>query len=426
MNIIDRIKDKFKKKEMTVIKKVNLYTGVVIYYEYNMDPNEAEVTVKIIDEVPSYAKVLDYNEFIKDVPFRGKNEVAFYNADEILEDEAEKNPYFFRMSSLYYLNTMKDSKDVKENYEKYLKLTEALKEKCKNEGIDYETDERKIYLGILKNVEDDFFEESKKMGVSSRIDLSYLENEETLNGVYNYEITHKFDSSRFAHDKRYVINYYYSFLKYLPSMLKIMDRNNLNDNEKEIIRKYTELYSILPTFISRLDSLDNLTYLVEKAKVEKTVNKLSENDEFMDDLNNLFSKTNPELEDLYIHATGSSHSANNIMNKGLYTFSDDLTSFSFPYRDFNQIFTYQYGNETNRVGDYIIIFRMPKGNHGAQRISEEEAKNVVGEIDMRRNSVVILPTHKIPASDILGIIDKKDMKVIENDKFLEFANTKKL
>lgn len=202
-------------------------------------------------------------------------------------------------------------------------------------------------------------------------------------------------------------------------LLEILDKENLNENEKEALKRYTELFKILPLFMNQLDYLNYCINEIDKTRIESTKNRLEKNRQFIEDLTNLFSKVNTDYEDLYIHATTNSNNAKLILNRGLYVYSDELEDFSFPYQDFEQIFSYEYcGNlSNNQVQDYIIIFRMPKNDADFETISEEEAKEAMAFINMRRIGLIIPPSGKISPENILGVIDKSKMIVLANDKF---------
>ena len=116
-------------------------------------------------------------------------------------------------------------------------------------------------------------------------------------------------------------------------------------------------------------------------------------------------------------------SAMSIINKGLYAFGD-IDSFSVPFIDLEQIFSYHHGNAVNKVSDYIFIFRMSKDNYELESISEQEQKEMLGKMEMRRSALLAYPTAKVNGTNILGIIDKKNMKVVYNDNFMHSINDK--
>ena len=175
-----------------------------------------------------------------------------------------------------------------------------------------------------------------------------------------------------------------------------------------------------------LDYLDSSYDKIANSKMDSNLKKYSASNDFSNSITDLLSKVDSEYENIFLHATTSLEASESIMQNGLYTFGE-LDSFCAPYSDIEQIFKYQYGSETNMYDEYIIVFRLPKNKSESDSISNEEAQEAMKHIEMRR-SITIPPTGKISSSDILGIVDKKNMKVIPNEKFkqLDYEEINKL
>ena len=437
MNIIEFFKSKFKKEvkieenniqvvndniKRFILRKYTPYTGIEVFYECIIDLDKNEVTTRILDNVPVNEEVREFDEFVKSTSFESDIYKSIGKTDDIHEKKYKDDSRFFYLADLYEINKDRMRKD---SLDKYEEVKNMLMDRCNSLRINIETDNQKIFDSIIDEVNSHEVESGKKFGLGRESYVDFCKTRDSIDTEVEKEINGKYDSSKFAYAKRYIINYFYDFIVDYSFLLDILDKENVTDKEKETIRKYTELFSCLNIFMDKLDYLDTSADKVSIAKIEKNKSRLESNDKFIDEMNNLFSKVDSEKEDLYIHATTSLEGAKTILQNGLYSFSEDLSSFSYPYLNYEQIFTYEYGSELNKVGEAIILFRLPKDTHELVRLSEEEAKEAMGMMNMRRN-IIAAPSYKVKSEDILGIIDKKNMRVINNEKFKEFSNSIKM
>ena len=140
----------------------------------------------------------------------------------------------------------------------------------------------------------------------------------------------------------------------------------------------------------------------------------------------MISKINFDKEKMFLHATTSEEKAKSITERGLYTYGDDLSAFSFQWcgdisndKDIEGILAYGYGGlvESSKANNYVILFRMPNDELKIETLSEQEQEQAQEFIEARRFGLISLPTHKINKRDILGYIDKKKGQVIFNPCF---------
>ena len=142
----------------------------------------------------------------------------------------------------------------------------------------------------------------------------------------------------------------------------------------------------------------------------------------------LISRVNFDKENLYVHATTSEVAAKSIIEHGLYTYGNDLDSFSCQWcgdiknnKDIEEILTYGYGGiiESSKADNYVVLFKGPKDHANLEELSEEEQDKAQNFVETRRMGLMIIPTHKISNKEILGYIDKEKGHVIFNPNYIQ-------
>ena len=147
----------------------------------------------------------------------------------------------------------------------------------------------------------------------------------------------------------------------------------------------------------------------------------------------LISKVNFNKENLFLQATTSEEKAKSIIEHGLYTYGDDLGSFSAQWcgdikkdKDIEAILAYNYGGivESSMANDYIILFRMPSDRVTIEKLSKQEQEQAKELVVPRRQGLFSAPTHKVNKRDILGYLDKKKGQVVFNPDFIVLNDDK--
>ena len=166
--------------------------------------------------------------------------------------------------------------------------------------------------------------------------------------------------------------------------------------------------------------LEELITKADEIQYNMDQERYNSNFKFMEDLEAMV-KHNPEEETYRYHATTSLEDGIRILEEGLYSYSKDLDSTSFPEFNINQILSYSYGSGIEQFGDYIVVLSEPKNEDIVRELTEEEQEKVT--IIPRRNAVVgNKPPYRVDKKYVVGIIDKKHEKVILNS---EYVNTSK-
>ena len=155
--------------------------------------------------------------------------------------------------------------------------------------------------------------------------------------------------------------------------------------------------------------------------MNENLERLNNNILFIEDLQKLIEH-DPEKETYRYHATGSLYDAKRILEEGFYMFSNDLDSTSFQEFNVDQILTYSYGNGTQNFEDYIVVLSEPNDEDTdiVTRLTDEEIEKVT--IVPRRNAIMgNKPTYKVDKKYVVGIIDKKQEKIIFNQEYINNA-----
>ena len=412
MNIFDKIKSKFKKdnKNSLYCRIYDEYTNATMYFELDVVTNSC----KVIDTLPEDAVVTECDDIriksIKDSVDRVKEQYE--------HDVNRKNN--FMLSELYHLSMNKNEPRVQEAYRKYLRVKSLLEQKCIRYNIPVLDDEDVIFSKILNRINEYRKKEDRKHITSEELikdTINFSYSKASIDKEVEREINNKsYNSKKFYFERMHIINYYYSFIQNFPVLLHILDKKVLTDDEKKVVANYLELFKVLPRFMDTLDYLDSSYDKIENSKMDSNFKRYNNSSEFSESITSLLSKVDSEYENIFLHVTTSLEASMSIMQNGLYAFGE-LDSFCEPYENIEQIFTYQYGSESSIYDEYVILFRLPKNKSGLDSISNEEAQEAMKKITMRRQLIHMQPTGKISSSDILGIVDKKNMKVIPNESF---------
>lgn len=412
MNIVDKIKEKIIKKNRYYYKKYDDYTNTLFYYEIIAEKGKGPVSCKIVDSIPSNSECVDYNDIDTHIILDMINRTT----DEYLSSISYNESFF--ESSLYDLPIEQWAEKEPNYYNKYVNSLNMVKEVVSKNGISVPSENEVVYkiIDIINSREKKVNKKFEDLIPAKKIVLDRIDDE------YKDTISNgKYDAVLFEFYHRMIMHYVASFWDNYPIFSNIIRKDKLNDNDKDVVSRYYEFLIGLPELLKADRHIIECSNKVAIEKRKASENRFKSNEDFLTSINNLISFSDRDKEDLYIHATKDLRSSKSIIENGLYTFGE-MDSFCFPFESINQILKYEYGSSFSLYDNYVVVFRLPKDSFGPDKISEEEASMAVGSIDMRRSGLYMKPTGKIKPSDILGVIDKKNMRVIENPNFEVLSN----
>lgn len=318
---------------------------------------------------------------------------------------------FNYLTSLYY-------GEDKELLDAYNALYKAVKKECDNLGIKYETDPETILSQKLETTyEDDEFKVH---------DIRVCRSKEAIDEYYRTNIASQTNRDKLSHEistlsylkMDFTMGYNGNFLTNSDDLLAAMADRTL-PNREAILKNYMEF------FISKdlaFGMVKHLNELVDQANIKQynmEQERYSSNFQFIDDLEKI-NKHDSSKETYRYHATASIEDAQRIMEEGFYLYSEDLDSTSFPEFGVSEILSYSYGNGLEFYGDYIVIMSVPNGENVVEHLSPEEQEKAT--IMPRRNALIgNKPEYKVDKKYIVGIVDKKNEKVIQNPEYTNIS-----
>ena len=415
MSVINKISDSLKPYYKYYFRYYDKNINLILYFEVVIDKKGKKAAqCNIIDHIPSNAPIEDYYESptFKDLILKTRDN--YINSLPPNDIDAAR---------LYYCSFDEWQKNYPESYRNYINTLDRVKEKCRQYKIPFSTNPDEVLPRII-----DFINEQERkdhyshFSVNSsvkpiEIRLSSLSEElkETINN-------HKFKSFKFDTYRFNVNNYISSFTSYFSFLNSILEKKSLTENDRILLERYCEFLIAMPKIYELSSHLEECSDSITAAKMDYNKNKYRNNTKFYTSVENLLAKCDPTTENIYMHATVDLEAATSILNNGLYTFGG-VDSFGSDVSSVDQLLSYEYGSYAVSYDCYIVVFRLPKDHNEPTPISEEEAESAQKFVKMRR-SVIMQPTGKIDTSDILGFIDKKSMKVIENPKFICLSSKK--
>ena len=353
----------------------------------------------------------------------------FYDAVHTIEQnkslEAQKiardlGVHQSHLVSMYYYNPDDHSNDyVWENYKKMRKL---FVDKCRELGIEYETDSNAIINQVIQQIDEN---EGKEMG-SAKKDVSYCTSIESIKKYFYQRINSaatEYDlsniSSDFIFTKQDLIEYTSSFFRLSDSALIALKNGKKGD--MELLKKYTEFLVALPMYCQLLSEMEKCSGLANAEKQNLKLKRFYDNPDFIQNINGLIEH-DPDEVTYHYHVTGGANEAEHILEDGLYMFSDRIESTSFPELTTNDLLGHGYGNDFASFDDYIIVFAEPKGEKIVRTLSDEEKSKVL--IMPRRMGLTDKPSYVIDSKYIVGYIDKSNCQVVANEGFVRKASKK--
>lgn len=410
------------------VHKKQAFSDITYYYVRKVDGTET------LYLCPGYKLVAGEN-FLSKKQLESLQKKDYKTSKEFVEKEPTQS-HFNRLVSKYkesrthqfynsvyaqgfnYLTSLYYEEDEK-YLEAYQALYKAVKKECDHLGIKYETDPKIILSQKLETVyEEDEFKTQ---------DIRVCSSEESIDEYYKTNILPQTNRERLSHEitslaylkADFTMGYNGNYLMNSDELLSALADRTL-PNRETILKNYMEFFisadlsfGIIKHLGQLIDEANIIQYNMEQERYNSNI-------KFLDDLEHI-NKHNPNEETYRYHATANLEDAKRIMEEGFYLYSDDLDSTSFPEFGVNDILSYSYGNGFEFFGDYIVIISVPNAEDVVQHLSPEEQENVT--IVPRRNALIgNKPEYKVDTKHIVGIVDKKNEKVIQNP---EYANKSK-
>lgn len=411
-SLIDYLISKFQPCKDFYFKYVDDYTNMVLYFKVSVDRNNEE-TCTVVDDVPNSAKVEDWNG-------SGWEKLILHTKGKYLNnlDRLYSTNNFFH-TNLYSSNFDEWAKENKELFSRYSSVLNTTMEKCQNTGI------------AISNCEDSFSQlindinsiARKRHYERSGGRVSQI-NAENIDSEFHTMVENlDFDTSKFTCYRFMITNAIAAFWDNFSFFCTVLKKETYNEEEKKMLQKYFLFLSSMPRLFDFIRILDSYNDEILKTKMVYNTNKCKNNKDFISQIQSLIEKCDLSKERLFVHVATDLFHANSIMAKGLYVYDrNDITSFGSSVDTLNDILSYEYDGLVRTFDRFIILFRLSSPTEISSEVVEE-AEKIIGS---RRFTIMgEIPTGKLNSSDILGIIDRQEMKVYENLNFESSKNIKK-
>ena len=435
MSILEKL---FRKRKKIVIeflvKEVNQCTNVTLYYRCIriVDNGNVTVTSELIREPSLEEKeaAITLKEADKEYGFMSLIQSAIGKARDNYRRKIRENKLFFQMSNLYHkFNLPENEEEAKTKYEYLLKI---LNNKCNQLGIVSESDTDKIFTGILKNanelIKQRYIPWYGEEAVRDLDATSFCSSKKEIDAKVK-----EYDTKKFFEARQYgIIEYYASFITDLDVCIEILGKDKPTVEEKETLRRYLELFRVIPRIMETIDNLKAAEAEAGKYGKQNTSSmSLSSVDDATEDAKAIDDYLEEELREvsglrIYLSGTLSKDSVENILKKGLNLISaseDDYGSYCTEYTgDTEQIRKYY----KEGYGNYIIIMcGFPDGIPQLEDIPEAERGDAYADMHIRRK-VFVLPDKRVNRKYIFGYYDSNTKRIILNPNFAHYQEQVKV
>lgn len=294
---------------------------------------------------------------------------------------------------------------------------------CRRSGISYSEDNEEIVENILKKLD------TKDTDYFTKRDISFCTSSEKVFEEYNGDITSTTNVNEIDDVARkyryiklgYLTTYASSFLGSKSDFLLALVDNQY-PNRDLVLKNWTEFFHVCRDYFGIIDAVNQCSIDAENLKTDFEITKLESNKKFMDDLE-LLLKHNPDEETYYFHATNSRKSAQNILDKGLYMYDDDLSSTTYPELDKEAVLSYEYGNGLGNNATYVVVLKGKEGTNIVRNTTDKEKKESVG-ISRRMALTSEECNYIVDPENIVGFVDRKREEVVFNKMVKKDTNFK--
>ncbi len=299
---------------------------------------------------------------------------------------------------------------------------EIASSECRRSGISYNRNKKEIIESVLSKT-------VKNESYPSGIDISFCTSRDAVYDKYDEDVnqaSNSRDLDKISKDYRYIRQFY--LISYLSSfmgnesdfLLALVD--NAYPNRNLILENWTEFFSVCREYSGIIDAVNECSNDSEKLKADFDLLNLESNKKFMNDLD-LLLEHNPDEETYYFHATNSRTSAQNILDKGLYMYADDLSSTTYPELTKKDVLSYEYGNGLGNSATYVVVLKCREGDNIVRNTTDFEKKESVG-VSRRMALVSEECDYIVDPENIVGFIDRKKGEVVFNKMVKKDTNSK--
>lgn len=320
-------------------------------------------------------------------------------------------------------------KEDKENVERIdsfvNKCFNIASSECRRSGISYIEDESKAIEDVLSKlmIDKDNYP-AKDVSFCTSSDAVYNKYAEDISKASN---TGDFDriSRDYDHINRcYIINYLSSFQSSHGALddflLALVD--DAYPNRDLILQSWTEFFLVCREFSCMNKAFDECIDDSYMAKANFHILMLESNKKFMSDLD-LLLEHNPDEETYYYHATMFRKTAQNILDKGLYMYGEDLESTAYPELSRKNVLSFEYGNGLGSSATYVVVLREKEGTNIVRNTTDLEREESVG-ISRRAGMDFLKCNYIVDPENIVGFIDRKKGEVVFNKMVKKDINSK--
>ena len=356
-----------------------------------------------------------FNITYKDFEDFKKDDKRGYKASEIIHTKKRKKDlelqkiqkkYDINLSDFADIYRLDDSDASRKKLEIYEKTKFIILNECKKNNIDFCKNPTEIIKTVADKIENSSTEDIKVCKSVEEVDKLFEDRKKQAKEEhkYSYDLI-ELDFKNLQFDmSQYVSDMFDSSYQLLAAL---SDKNYYN--REQVMKNWAEFLIILKDYIKILNEFDNCINQISEEKKKNNLDNYYSNILFMDELEKLIDHDKNDEEYLY-HATSTLTDGLNILDKGLFMDSHNLSSTTFSEFDISDILTYEYGNDFRKVGDYIIVIRNPNNEEIVRETTEKEKQEnliVSRRIDYSKpiNDYVIDPSY------IVGLIDKKNQKI---------------
>lgn len=291
------------------------------------------------------------------------------------------------------------------NMESVFKVQSKVLEECQKNQIVYEKDPNKIIEKILKT-----------LSIRSETNLEkYADGKELETYIQNKLQDPKTDKDYLASSLSFDVQMMHEYISIMLDESYTLIRSLIDKkmtNRSEVLKEFAEYTIVFEKYLELEQRIKQYISYINKLDKSSKLEELTNDSKFMAELEELI--THNDDETLYYHGTPSRHDAENILEKGLFLNSDNILTTTFGNLSLKEILSYQYGDNFNKVGDYMIVIKGPK---------EEDVVRETTDIEKRENNNIaarrlglMVPVNKyiVEPQYIVGIIDKVEHVIIKN------------
>ena len=362
--------------------------------------------------------------------FKKNDKRGYYVSDIIYKEKSKKNMELQNIEKKYNINIaqlanmywLDDSNMSKKILGMYEKIKTVILNECNKNKINYCKNSTEIIKAIARKIENSNTEEINVCKSVEEVDKLFETRKKQVKENNNKEYEYSYDKIELDFK-----NMQFNMSQYPSDMFSssyqllgaLSDKNYYN--REQILKNWAEFLIVLKDYIKIINEFDKCINQVSEEKMKNNLDNYYSNLDFINELEDLIDHDKNNEEYLY-HATSTLEDGLNVLDKGLFMASDDLSSTTFSEFSIPDILTYEYGNDFRKVGDYIIVIKKPNNQKIVRKTTElEKQENLI--MSRRIGYTNPINNYVIEPAYIVGLVDRKNQKIY-NMKNQIIDNTK--